>query len=73
MQEIRDAIPQQYFDRSTFTGMLYLIQDLILATALGYAGTFIDPSFDRLAVETSAMLNVNQAYVEIGRWAVWGL
>lgn len=71
MQEIRDAIPAKYFDRSTTAGTLYLIQDIIMASGLFYAALYIDPWFNRLAVDLAGKMTVNTLYIEIGRWAAW--
>ena len=73
MQDIRDAIPAEYFHRNTPLSMLYLIQDLVMAGALLYAGTHIDPWFNRLPAEFGDKFETNELYIEIGRWTVWGL
>ncbi|ORZ40233.1 delta-12 fatty acid desaturase, partial [Catenaria anguillulae PL171] len=42
IKEIRDKIPAEYFVRSTFWSSMYLVHDLILASALFYGALHID-------------------------------
>lgn len=73
MQDIREAIPAEYFYRNTILSTLYLVQDLVMAGAMLYAGTHIDPWFKSLPAMLGDKYATNELYIEIGRWTVWAL
>ncbi|KAI0346215.1 hypothetical protein BDW22DRAFT_1342467 [Trametopsis cervina] len=67
VQEIRDAIPSKYFERSTATSFRYLAQDIVMATCLGVAASHIDPWF-RAQASSSASAMV---FLQVAKWATW--
>jgi hypothetical protein len=69
LAEIRAAIPARLFERNTLRATMYLIRDLVMATALGYAALKIDPFFSSAEV----MHSLGGVSANVGRWAAWGL
>ncbi|KZS88462.1 linoleoyl phosphatidylcholine delta-12 acetylenase [Sistotremastrum niveocremeum HHB9708] len=68
LSEIRAAIPARFFVRDTKRGLGFLARDLVIAAALWYAATFIDPYFQSSAVRDA----VTFPGAELARWAAWG-
>jgi hypothetical protein len=71
LKEIRDAIPPHLFQRRLGLGLAYLLRDLMMAAAIGYLGTFIDPVF--IAARQSAATSSQMVGFEVARWAAWGV
>ncbi|KIY51778.1 hypothetical protein FISHEDRAFT_36458 [Fistulina hepatica ATCC 64428] len=69
LKEIRDAIPPQYFVKDTPRGLSYLARDVVMAAALWYGATFIDPYFK--SAEAASVLTPVGA--QVARWASWGV
>jgi hypothetical protein len=71
LKEIRDAIPPHLFQRRLGLGLAYLLRDFMMAAAIGYLGTFIDPVF--IAACQGAATYSQMVGFEVARWAAWGV
>ena len=72
-QEIREAIPANYFERDTAISVHYLCRDLAMLIGLFMLATRIDPWFQLLADQATANASTptTKFALELGRWATW--
>lgn len=67
LKEIRTAIPPRLFERNTWKGLRYAIQDLCVAGLFWYAATYIDPKFG----SSAARELLTPSGAELLRWMAW--
>ncbi|WFD22427.1 hypothetical protein MEQU1_001097 [Malassezia equina] len=72
MQDLLSAIPAHCFKRSTLYSSLYLVVDIIQASVLFYAASWIDPMVSKLEVAVPYLsLDATRNVVSVGLWALY--
>ncbi|OZJ04353.1 Delta(12) fatty acid desaturase [Bifiguratus adelaidae] len=70
IKEIRDAIPAHCFKRDTLRSFSYVVHDLAIVAALGYAATFIDQTPAQAQSILWPMYWIAQGIVATGIWVL---
>lgn len=75
VKDLLSAIPKHCFERSAFKSSLYVLQDAILISALGYAASYIDPTVRAFDFSTTPLAPYLAASTQatVARWSAWFL